>query len=233
MWFFVLSNGSYFDIFLQRKLADHGELSDYNKNEAGVTMENRPKLLVVLGIAVAILGIGTYSLWPNKHVVETVSYPPAAAAGHTPSAPAKDDEALVYVSGAVNRPGLYKIDTGKRVNEVINKAGGFTPDADVNKVNLAQVIKDGMHINVPLLGPQASAGSKAGSGTVRADGKININTADKAALDKLPGIGPATAEKIIDYRNTHGSFSTEEDLKKVPGIGDAKFQQLKDKITVQ
>ena len=149
---------------------------------------------------------------------------------------------MVYISGAVNKAGVFKVNHNARVIDVVNMAGGLTMEADGEKINMAQLLKDGMHIhvtyksvsspsnggNVPVnSSSSSSSSSKWGGGNV-----ININTADKSALDTLPGVGPALAERIIEYRQTKGSFNEIEDFKKVPGIGDSKFEKLKDKITI-
>ena len=124
-------------------------------------------------------------------------------------------------------------------------AGGFAPGADASKVNLAKMMKDGMHVDIPV--EKAAADKRTGTdshssarqsqhnSTVSlSSGKqvININYADKTELDKLPGIGPSLAERIVEYRQENGSFQDLNDLKNVPGIGDAKFNQIKDKISL-
>ncbi|MFA6848868.1 MAG: helix-hairpin-helix domain-containing protein [Selenomonadaceae bacterium] len=139
------------------------------------------------------------------------------------------DGITVYVSGAVNSPGVIKLDAGARVLDAVNLCGGILPTADESKVNMAQVLKDGVQIRVP---EKAIAESAPGKAQEKVDGKVNINMADSKALDSLPGIGPAMAQRIVDYRQTEGAFQTLEDLKKVRGIGDAKFTKLKDKITL-
>ena len=111
----------------------------------------------------------------------------------------------------------------------MEKAGGFTDKADKSSLNLAKQLEDGEQILIPDIG--ASSGGSV-SGSMSSDGKININTADLAALQTLSGVGPATAQKIIDYRTANGKFKTIEDIKKVSGIGDKTFQKFKDKICV-
>lgn len=146
----------------------------------------------------------------------------------------QDGKVVVYVSGAVLRPGVVSLDAGARAIDAVQAAGGLAADADAEKVNLAQPLRDGMQVNVPHVsaGNSAAVGgpgvvNKAGGG-----GKVNINTASLAELDSLPGIGPALAQRIIDYRANHGPFTTLEDLKKVTGIGDSKFERLKDRISL-
>lgn len=151
----------------------------------------------------------------------------------------------VYVTGAVNKPGVVKIKDGARVIDAIEVCGGVLPTADTAKINMAQLVKDGAQVTVPeknvVLMQQTQANSKAeaaknNGGQVksssRSEEKININTADQAELDKLPGVGPATAAAIIEYRQKEGQFQSIEDLKKVSGIGESKFKKFADRITI-
>jgi competence protein ComEA len=144
----------------------------------------------------------------------------------------------VQVVGQVVRPGLYQVRDGDRVMDAVAAAGGFTPTADQAGINLARVVSDGEQLVVPAVGeapPAGAGGAAAGAGTgaggVRG-GKVNLNTADAAALETLPRIGPATAQKIIDWRTKNGRFRSIQDLLSVSGIGDATFAQLEDKVTV-
>jgi competence protein ComEA len=137
----------------------------------------------------------------------------------------------VYVSGAVNRPGVYTLPPHSLVDDAIKAAGGATADADLVRVNLALEVKDQQHVLVPRVGETPSpvpTGEGGGGGR-----KININKADAAELDTLPGIGPATAQRIIDYRTKNGPFKKIDDLKNVSGIGPATFDKLKDLVTVE
>ena len=138
----------------------------------------------------------------------------------------------VYVTGAVNKPGMVTVKEGARVGDAINTCGGLLPTADQEHINMAQVLKDGEQVKVPER--QASLpkekDQKAGKRGGEASGLININTADEKELDSLPGIGPAMAKRIIEYRETEGNFQRIEDLKKIKGIGEAKFAKIRDKI---
>lgn len=158
---------------------------------------------------------------------------------------AEKKEIFVDVQGAVERPGLYKLSSDSRVNDALVVAGGLNIEADrewFNKnINLAQKLSDGIKIYIPTkeeaekegLGTLGSSGS-LGSGEVIGvtTGKININTASKSQLESLPGIGPAFAQRIIDYRNSNGPFGKVEDLVKVSGIGEKTLEKIKDKITI-
>lgn len=135
-------------------------------------------------------------------------------------------QTYVYVSGAVRKPGLYSFAKDIRVGEVIHEAGNLAAYADEGAVNMAETVTDGMHIHIPYNLDGVPAGGD------EANGLININEADEKKLTELSGIGPAMAKNIIEYRNSHGSFTKIEDLRKVKGIGQAKFNALKDKVAV-
>lgn len=143
----------------------------------------------------------------------------------------------VDVKGAVKSPGVFTAKAGERVIDLVAKAGSFTENADKNKVNLAQLVEDQMVIYVPQIGEDAvssgmpAEGTAAGSQGAEQD-KINLNTAAEADLDALPGIGPAKATAIIEYREKSGPFQTIEDLKNISGIGDKTFEKLQESITV-
>jgi competence protein ComEA len=137
----------------------------------------------------------------------------------------------VHVAGAVVSPGLYKVPEGSRVADALQRAGGPAPDASLDDLNLAGKVQDGQKVMVPRRLPPASsplAGAPAASGS----SIININTASAADLDKLPGIGPSMAQRIIDYRNKNGPFSSVEDLDNVEGIGPKKLENLRDLVTI-
>ncbi|MCX7884229.1 MAG: helix-hairpin-helix domain-containing protein [Caloramator sp.] len=140
------------------------------------------------------------------------------------------DEIKVYITGEVKKPGVYTLKNGDRVENAVYLAGGFTESADKNSVNLAMKLKDEDHIRVDAI-PTIASLNKNGS-SINLSNKININTADKEMLKTLPRIGDSLAERIIDYRNKNGSFKRIEDIKKVSGIGDKMFENIKDKISV-
>lgn len=171
-------------------------------------------VLVVAAVAVTIV-IG---------MVRTAASPieelPAATVAPVPAS------LYVHVHGAVGEPGLYRLETGARVVDVIAAAGGFADDADHAGVNLARQVGDGEQLYVPRVGETPAAGAEVG------DGRVNLNTADVAALDTLPRIGPALAERIIAWREEHGRFTSVEDLLAVPGIGDKMLQSLRELVTV-
>jgi competence protein ComEA len=132
---------------------------------------------------------------------------------------------VVHVVGAVRRPGLYRLPAGSRVADAVARAGGATRKADTALVNLAAPLADGVQIAVPRRGdPAGGAAGGAGGG---AAGPVHLNSASAADLDSLPGVGPVTAQKIIDYRQQHGPFTALDDLDAIPGIGPARIEQLR------
>ena len=133
---------------------------------------------------------------------------------------------VVHVVGAVSRPGLYRLRDGARVADAIDRAGGETPKADLALVNLAAPLADGQQVVVPRRAP---AGAAAGDGSAAA-GPVHLNTATLEQLDALPGVGPVTAQKILDYREQHGAFSSVDDLDAIPGIGPARLEQLREVV---
>lgn len=141
-------------------------------------------------------------------------------------------EAVVYVSGEVVRPGVYHLTPEARTEKAIDAAGGFLPEADAASINLASKVQDGMQIHVPNKQESASGTGSASANGAHKGNKIHINRADEKTLDELPGIGPAMAKRIVDYRNAHGPFQAIEDLKKVRGIGEVKFEQMKDMVAL-
>jgi len=141
----------------------------------------------------------------------------------------------IDVSGEVVSPGLYELDEGSRINDAINVAGGITNDACLDNVNLAYILSDGMKITIPkksknlsyIETPVIFTGASNDSQQL-----ININTATMEELCKLDGVGESTAKKIINFRNEKGGFKSKEELKNVPGIGDSKYDSLKNDITI-
>ena len=151
---------------------------------------------------------------------------------------------VVHVAGAVKRPGVHELPAGSRVFDAVNAAGGLTKAADGSRLNLAQPISDGVRVWVPAAGEvgepevvHATAGTDSGSaadvsGAGPGGAKVNVNTADAAALQALPGIGPSLAAAIVEHRDRAGSFARVDDLDKVSGIGPAKLERLRPFVEV-
>lgn len=168
---------------------------------------------------------------------------PAPIVIEPPAPTATPGSIRVFVNGEVGAPGVYTLSYGAILEEAIEAAGGFTAEAETAVVNLAQSVSDGTQIYVPAKGEvaaepaptgsdPATAGAVTTSGAGASGDLININTVVAEALDTLPGVGPSTAQKIIDHRTANGPFASIEAIKDVSGIGDAKFNQIKDLITV-
>ncbi len=207
---------------------------------------------VVLVVAVAA---GFAWLWAGAHsggVPAASAAPGSPSQGGPPSSltahfadPTTTTSAplAVHVAGAVARPGLYHLPSGSRVADALGRAGGKLPAADVDRLNLAAKVVDGQKILVTRRGEpvlvDATAGAGHGGGGHGGDAgasppaePLDLNAADLATLDSLPGIGPATARAIIEERTRRGGFRSTRDLLRVPGIGDGRFARLKDRVRV-
>ena len=180
-------------------------------------------LLLALGITV-VVGIGRSGAGAPEVV-------PIDGASGAADADVSAGSLYVHVSGAVARPGLYRLEGGARLVDAVAAAGGFAADADEAGVNLARPVSDGEQVVVPVVGAAPPAGSGAtGGGTgggVTGDARVNLNTATVADLDTLPRVGPAIAQRIIDWRTTNGRFSAVDDLLSVPGIGEKMLESLR------
>jgi competence protein ComEA len=139
---------------------------------------------------------------------------------------------VVHVVGAVRRPGLYRLREGSRIADALARAGGATRKADLTVVNLAAPLSDGVQVVVPRRVPAAGAVAtgSAGSAAAPASGPVHLNTATLEQLDALPGVGPVTAQKILDYREQNGGFASVDELDAVPGIGPARMEQLRETV---
>jgi competence protein ComEA len=140
--------------------------------------------------------------------------------------------AVVHVTGAVRRPGVYRLPAWARLDLAVKRAGGPAKGADLQGVNLAAKVADGQQVVVPQAGAAGTVAGAAGAGAAggAAAGPISLNTATAEQLDQLEGVGPATAQKILDWRKQHGGFRSVDDLKQITGIGPKKFAALEDKV---
>jgi competence protein ComEA len=167
---------------------------------------------ITYGVLIGLLAAGIIWLAVSRPRGEPVTLLPTATQGRL----------TVYISGAVATPGVYTLPEGSRVESAIQAAGGFLPGAEKDNINLAMLLTDGQQINVPGIVDTSHVNL----------GRVNINTATAAELNTLPGIGPTTAQSIVDYRLQHGAFQVVQDIQNVPGVGPATFALIKDYITV-
>ncbi|PJJ72003.1 competence protein ComEA [Diaminobutyricimonas aerilata] len=180
----------------------------------------------LLGLGVAVL----LSLLAPGGRSEVLAPDAGAPTSATNPATGSDGAAVVFVHilGAVNRPGLYELREGDRAVDAVAAAGGFTPDADQAALNLARLVADGEQLVIPVAG----AAPPAGAPPPVADDRVNLNTADVAALETLPRVGPELAQRIVDWRDANGPFRSVDDLGQVSGIGDKTLDGLRDRVTV-
>ncbi|WP_460720712.1 ComEA family DNA-binding protein [Microbacterium aureliae] len=188
-------------------------------------------VLVLAALAVTVgIGLVRSAVAPVEEVA--VDPPGAVSSGTpTPSAPAAE-RVYVHVSGAVRREGLYVLAPGARVVDAIAAAGGYADGADRAAVNLARAVVDGEQLHVPVPGEAPAAGGAGAGDGATAGGPVDLNTADAGALETLPRIGPALAERIIDWRTRNGGFRSVDDLLAVPGIGETILEGLRDLVRV-
>jgi len=195
-------------------------------------------VLALLGIGAAVVGA---VVTPGGQTIEVA----AVEGGSTSGGSAADDGlgrpsglevVVLHVVGAVVDPGIVELPLGSRVVDAIAAAGGPTDDADLAGVNLARTLVDGEQLRVPQVGelPPAGSGGAGGAGStgVGADGRVNINTADVAALETLPGVGPAIASRIVAWREENGPFRSVDELGAVSGIGEKTLDGMRDQATV-
>jgi competence protein ComEA len=189
-------------------------------------LQRRRLLLAAAGALAAILLLGRFVLDAGTTTqAEPLPPPPVVAAGVTglPSS-----RVVVDVVGAVRRPGLYRLRQGSRIADAVARAGGATAKADLAQVNLAAPLADGEQVVVPRRGAPGAVGG--GSSTGAPAGPVQLSTATLEQLDTLPGVGPSTAQKILDYREKHGAFSSVDELDAVPGIGPKRLEQLRELV---
>ena len=204
----------------------------------------KKSMVALLFIAVAVLGGTIYGSSTSSENIRLDSAVANSSEMTSDISSANDSEAeriFVYVTGAVNKPGMVELKGGKvlRAGDAIEACGGLLPTADIDNFNGAEVINDGQHIRVPEKiveqpvqnQPNGEIVSEASSGN-KSDGIVNINTANSAELQTLKGIGPKMAERIIEYRQTKGTFKSIEEIQNVRGIGEKTFEKLKSRLKV-
>lgn len=211
------------------------------------------RAILALGVAcVLVVAVAAWRFWPagaagepafelTEATGEVVAEQPAAGPSGAETIPTAAS-VTVHVVGAVHRPGVYTLVEGSRVRDALAAAGGCVGDAMLEAVNLARILVDGEQVRIPTAeevaeGARAAAAEGAPAAGApgqpgAAGGKVNLNTASVTQLDTLPGVGPSTAQKIVDDRTANGPFKRIEDLLRVSGIGAKKFESLKDYVSV-
>ncbi len=181
---------------------------------------------------------GVHAQGTDPGVVDPAAQPTAGPAAPA-SGPPSTGTVVVHVAGAVAAPGVVTLPAGSRVADALAQAGGATPEADTDQLNLARVLTDGEQVRVPRQGEDAStwatASTQAAAPPAPAPsqaGLVNINTAPASELETLPGIGPALAARIVEHREANGPFSSVEEITDVPGIGQTRMEALREAVTL-
>ena len=192
-----------------------------------------PRQLAACGLAV--LAVVVLALWHlSRGGGGAEAGAPPAAAIRVEDRDSRGGAVIVHVAGAVRQPGVYRMRPTARVDDAVGRAGGATGRADLSQVNLAAKVEDGRQVLVPEK-VRAAAGATPGTATapVTQPGvPLNLNTATLEQLDELDGIGPATAQSILDYREENGGFGSVEELGDVPGIGEVRLASLREQVRV-
>ena len=204
---------------------------------------NKKKKIIAI-IIVTIIGIGIYCYTDaientnNEEIENVLEVVP------TNTIEEKEEKNIfVHIAGCVQKEGMLELSSNSRIADAIEKAGGLTQDADLSDINLAYILEDGMKIYIPNQNERQenneitenipNTATMQIQDTNKKQDVININTATQEELDTLPGIGPATAIKIIEYRKEKGKFKQKEEIKEVSGIGEAKYEKIKEYISVK
>lgn len=197
-----------------------------------------PRVLrAAVALGVLAVALALWRFWPAAPAPEIPFQAPEEQTPASSESSAAAGEIVVHVAGAVFTPGVYRLPVGSRVTDAVNAAGGGLSTASLDSLNLARILADGEQVYVQTAEEVGSGGSPAAgegaAGTAagtQSGGRVNINHASAAELEALPGIGPATAQKIVDDRAANGPFAAPEDLMRVPGIGEKKFESLRDYV---
>jgi competence protein ComEA len=197
-------------------------------------MDNLPVTITARRALAGAILLGALLILAGRYLIDAGApeAPRSAPIVTEQTGEAETSKLVVHVVGAVRRPGLYRLREGSRIADVLARAGGATRRADLTVVNLAAPLSDGVQVVVPRRLPAAAAAAApaAGSSAAVPQGPVHLNTATLEQLDALPGIGPVTAQKILDYRQQNGGFASVDELDAVPGIGPARMEQLREVV---
>ena len=202
------------------------------------------KIIIIIAILVIILIGWKYYDSKNYEEVNSQEILNSNTKKENINSNEEEDMMAVHITGEVKKSGVVKIKEGSRIEDIIEAAGGLTENADITNVNLAFVVEDGMKIRIPSINEEKTdedyITEDSGKGVIMTDENtstsssvININTASESELEQLPGIGPSISSRIIEYRNKNGKFKSIEDIKNVTGVGDSKFEKIKDLIKIK
>jgi competence protein ComEA len=191
-------------------------------------LQRRRLLLAAVGTLVLILLLGRFVLGAGTTTTAAPLPPPPVAGAGVTGLPSS--RVVVDVVGAVRRPGLYRLAQSSRIADALTRAGGATAKADLAQVNLAAPLADGEQVVVPRRGAAGAAPAAGSASAGNPAAPVQLSTATLEQLDSLPGVGPVTAQKILDYREKHGAFQSVDELDAVPGIGPKRLEQLHDLV---
>lgn len=195
-------------------------------------MQNISTKMKIVIVAISIIIVATIGIYIFKQTQENeINYYETEENLETKEK--NINQITIHITGEVNNPGIVILDEGARIVDALEAAGGETQNADINKLNLAYVLDDGEKLYIPGKNEEEKEYITRGNGNQTETAKVNINTAQIEELSTLPGIGEATANKIIEYRKENGKFEKIEDIKNVSGIGDSKFQNIKEMLKVK
>ena len=207
-------------------------------------LDNKQKKIVIIVGIIIIIGI-LYFIYNgiDKKSTDQIDNNMLSIENNTKENEESKELVIVHITGAVKTPGIVKLPEGARIEDDIDKAGGLTEDADISDINLAYVLEDGIKIKIPTISEEKNEEiiiNSSGEGIVEkeisnnSENKIiNINKANETDLQTLPGIGASLAGRIVEYRNSNGKFNEIEDIKNVSGIGDSKYENIKNLICVK
>lgn len=205
------------------------------------------KQKIILSIIAIFIAIGIIYFINNKNQTNNIELDENILVSNQDTNQTSQDTeeiVIVHITGSVKNPGIVKLKEGSRIEDAIEAAGGLTENADISNVNLAYVLDDGIKIKIPNLddediGDEDVLSKDSGEGIIQEDEKktntniVNINKATENELSTLPGIGNSLATRIVEYRKQNGNFKTIEDIKNVSGIGESKFANIKDFISIK
>ena len=219
-----------------------------------LTRNQRIFIIIFLIIVIVLLGYTFWSFYSDNNSNETFEEDLMVNSTNTENSISNaidvaSEKIVVYIIGSVKNPGIVELNIDSRVSDAVDSAGGLLEDADISKINLAYKLEDGQKITIPSIYDKTDedldyedfisddsgniiSQSSSNSSSSTSTSKVNINSATQTELETLPGIGPSTASKSISYRNENGKFKSIEEIKNVSGIGDAKFENIKENICV-